>query len=94
VGFPIWWKTTSVYRASLPFDDILRWDIKNQSNAQLSSGLQAVRVGGAGLWQSQELTWDHTLEDEPHHSTLLSVTRPCRKLAGSRFGVFADVFTS
>lgn len=24
-GLPMWWKTTSVYRASLPLDEMLNW---------------------------------------------------------------------
>lgn len=25
LGLPIWWKTTSIYRASLPVDEMLDW---------------------------------------------------------------------
>lgn len=25
VGVPIWWKTTTIYRADLPLDNMLRW---------------------------------------------------------------------
>lgn len=25
LGFPIWWKTTSVYRARLPFQEMVDW---------------------------------------------------------------------
>lgn len=25
LGFPIWWKTTSIYRAELPIQDMLDW---------------------------------------------------------------------
>lgn len=25
LGFPIWWKTTSIYRASLPVPDMIDW---------------------------------------------------------------------
>lgn len=25
LGFPIWWKTTSVYRARLPFQEMVEW---------------------------------------------------------------------
>jgi phosphatidylinositol glycan class S len=25
LGIPFWWKTTSIYRAELPVDDMLRW---------------------------------------------------------------------
>jgi phosphatidylinositol glycan class S len=25
LGFPIWWKTTSIYRASLPIEEMVDW---------------------------------------------------------------------
>jgi phosphatidylinositol glycan class S len=28
LGLPFWWKTTEVYRASLPFSEIDSWQIK------------------------------------------------------------------
>lgn len=26
LGFPIWWKTTSIYRAHLPIQEMVEWD--------------------------------------------------------------------
>lgn len=51
LGLPIWWKTTTIYRASLPIDDMLRWadgsvselELRSLRNAMLTDSGQACR---------------------------------------------------
>lgn len=38
LGFPIWWKTTSIYRAHLPIQEMVDWADGKASLLQLTEG--------------------------------------------------------
>lgn len=44
LGFPIWWKTTSVYRARLPFQEMVDWADGKVGAVQLQDRRQSQMI--------------------------------------------------
>lgn len=44
LGFPIWWKTTSVYRARLPFQEMVNWADGKVGAVQLQDRRQSQMI--------------------------------------------------